>query len=57
MRDTTIHSVNERMNRNKRIERLILQIADGYKSALGELYDLIKTDVFNAIAEETFKGD
>lgn len=47
MRDTTIHSVNERMNRNKRIERLILQIADGNKSALGELYDLIKTDVFS----------
>ena len=36
----------ERSGRNPRIERLILRLAEGDPSSLGELYELIKTDIY-----------
>ena len=34
------------MNKNKIAEKLLFEIAQGNKSAMGELYELIKTDVY-----------
>ena len=39
-------TMEEVQNRNDRIEELLADIADGDGSAMGLLYDLIKTDVF-----------
>jgi len=39
-------SDEKRADKNKRIEDLLASIADGNPDPMGELYDLIKTDVF-----------
>lgn len=41
-----LYTVSEIADKNDRIEHLIAEIAKGNKDALGDLYSLIKTDVF-----------
>jgi len=41
-----LFTVDDAVDRNRRIEELIGAVANANKNALGELYSLIKTDVF-----------
>ena len=50
-------SIDERSNKNERIEELISIMASGDVSAMGELYELIETDVYSYALSKTANED
>ena len=46
-------TTEEKQSKNSQIDRLINKIAQGNVSAMGELYDVIKTDVFSYALSKT----